>query len=162
MALKTEVRTLYTLSEVNTARSFSVYIMQSIGYKHTNAIIKYESIDDEGSEVINAGRLIQDIPITIYLKGDLKENMAFIRKLKDTKNPFTLFTNIDTADIFGTYVLESINGTITDGSDAIQINVNLVEYRKTTLRRRNFTLGESKNLDNLLNFLKNQNQIDKR
>jgi len=159
---KTKKKTLYILSEINTSRSFPIYIMQSIGYKYSNSIIKYESIDEDGSEVINAGRLIQTIGISIYLIGNLDENLAVIKKLKNTKNPFTLFTNIDTADIFGAYVLESIDGTITDGADSLIVNVQIVEYRKTKLRRRNFTLAESKNLDNLLNFLRNQNQIDKR
>lgn len=159
---ETKTKTLYTLSEVNTARSFPVYIVQSIGYAYSNSVIKYESIDEDGSEVINAGRLIQSVRISIYLVGDLKTNMAFIKKLKNTKNPFTLFTNIDTADIFGTYILESIDGTFTDGADSLMINVTIVEYNKTKLRRRNFTLAESKNLDSMLNFLRNQNQIDKR
>jgi hypothetical protein len=153
---------LYQLSEINSSRSFPVYIMQSFGYKYKNSIIRYESIDADGSEVINAGRLIQDISCTIYLIGSLKENFDFIKKLRDTKNPFTLFTNIDSADLFGVYILESIDGTITDGSDAIMLNVTIVEYKKATLRQRNFTVADTKNMDSMLNFLKNQNQIDKR
>lgn len=162
MVTKIENKTLYTLSEVDTTRSFALYIVQSIGYKHRNSIIRYESIDADGAETIHAGTLIQDIPITLYLIGELKENFELIKKLADTKNPFTLFTNIDTAKLFGAYYIESIDGTITDGADSIVLNVNLVEYKKSKLTSRNFTIAESKNLDNLLNFLKNQNQIDKR
>lgn len=159
---KKRKQTLYTLTEVNSNRSFPLYIMQSIGFKYANSIIRYESISDDGGETINAGRLIQTIPITIYLIGDMKENMALIRKLIDTKEPFTLFTNIDTANVFGTYLLESVDSPITDGADSMLINANLVDYRKASITKRNYTLAESKNLDNMLNYLKNQNLIDKR
>lgn len=162
MAKKNTEKTMYTLTEVESGRSFPVYIMQSIGIHYTNSIIKYETVGDSGGETINGGRLIQSVPISIMLIGDMKKNMTFIRKLIDTKKAFTLFTNIDTAKIFGTYLIESISGTITDGADSIQLNVGLVEYRTASVNKRNYTLAESKNLDNMLVFLKNQNQIDKR
>ena len=162
MAKKNEKQTLYTLTELSTGRSFPIYLVQSIGFKYANSIIKYETVGDEGGETVNGGKLIQSVPVTIMLIGNMKENMAFIRKLIDTKEPFTLFTNIDTAKIFGTYLIESVDGNITDGADSILLNINLTEYKKALINKRNFTLVESKNLDNMLLYLKNQNQIDKR
>lgn len=154
--------TLYWLKEVNSSRSFPIYVMQSIGYSYKNSIITYETIGDDGGEVINAGKLIQRVPITIMLIGNMRENMKQIKRLIVTKEPFTIFTSIDTARIFGTYVIESVDGTITDGADAITINVTLVEYKKTELNTKNFVLATTKNLDAMLSYLKNQNLIDKR
>lgn len=153
---------LYKMTDIDGNFITDFYIVQTVGWSFTNAVIKYEAVGNDGGFTTQTGELIVTIPVTVQLIGTLRENMSFLRKLKDTKKPVTIFSIIDTANLFGNYLIEDASTNIIDGQDTMLVNINFVEYKDVNIDRLNLVIPESKSFENLLNFLENQNFIDKR
>jgi hypothetical protein len=155
-----EENSKYIMKDTITGKEVYFYVVQSVGYSFKNSIIRYESVGKDGGHIEQTGKFIKEVPLTLQLIGNLDDNFAFIKKLEKQYNPVTVFTNIDNANLFGTYVIEDVSTNITDGADSLIVSINFVEYKRAFTFRRNLTVPANKSLSEMLNYIKNQNLVD--
>jgi len=157
----TENKTLYVM-EFADGTTFNLDVVTGVGLSNNNSIIKYETIGGAGGYVVNTGPLIVEIPVTFTLKYDLQTNLRIYDMLRQTTNPFKLFSKLGASGLFGEYIIANINTNIVDGAEVLEVSLTLTEYRSANVEKVNLVLPTNKDVNSILNYLKNQNLVDKR
>jgi len=133
-------------------------VVNRIDFTFPNAVVIYESIGEDGGYTIHTGRLNSSLSMNALLIAEnLQKGLKQLSKLKSIKSPVMIGGKTFDGSIFGKFLIESINGSIEEGSEALRITLSLKEYRQANVKRTKINLIYSG--EPIYEFLKHFNYI---
>ena len=133
-------------------------VVNRIDFTFPNAVVIYESIGEDGGYTIHTGRLNSSLSMNALLIAEnLQKGLKQLSKLKSIKSPVMVGGKTFDGSIFGKFLIESINGSIEEGSEALRITLSLKEYRQANVKRTKINLIYSG--EPIYEFLKHFNYI---
>ena len=133
-------------------------VVNRIDFSFPNAVVVYESIGEDGGYTIHTGRLTASLTLNaLLITRTLQEGMKVLNKLKSLKSPVMVGGKTFDGSVFGKYLIESVSGSVEEGSEALRVTISLKEFRQANLKTTKILLtyrGEP-----IINFLKKLNYI---
>jgi len=115
---------------------YPIDITTRLDFNFSNAVIVYESVGEDGGYTLNNGRLNATLNINVRFAKDINTSFSIISRLKSLRRPFIIAGKSKSmGKIFGKYTLESLPGTVEEGTDSVTITLNLREYRQANVRK---------------------------
>ncbi len=116
-------------------------VVNRIDFSFPNSVVVYESVGEDGGYTLHTGRLNSSLSMNaIIISKNLQETMKKLNKLKSLKSPVMVGGKTFDGTIFGKFLIDNINGTLEDGSEAVPITISLKEYRQVSLDKTKIRL----------------------
>lgn len=132
------------------------YVTQ-IGFGFRNGIVIYESVGEDGGYVEHTGRMVSTLSINLNLTDSLRNNLSLIERISKLKKPVYLASVGD--KLFGQFLIESIDGNITEAAENVIVTINFKEYRQANVERVNLVVVDEYYVDAIVTFLRSRNLI---
>lgn len=133
-------------------------VTNRIDFTFSNAVVVYESIGEDGGYTIHTGRLNSTLSLNaVIVANSLYEALRRVSKLKSIKTPVMVGGKTFDGSIFGKFLIESINGSIEEGSEIVRVSMSLKEYRQANVKKTKINLVYSG--DPIYSFLKQFNYM---
>ncbi len=116
-------------------------VVNRIDFSFPNSVVVYESVGEDGGYTLHTGRLNSSLSMNaIIISKNLQETMKKLNELKSLKSPVMVGGKTFDGTIFGKFLIDNINGTLEDGSEAVPITISLKEYRQVSLDKTKIRL----------------------
>ena len=144
--------------KTETGELIKLRVVTRIDFDSPNSVVVYESIGEDGGYTIHTGRLNSSLSLNALLIADsLQESLRQYKELRSIKIPILVGGKTFEGNVFGKFLIDTMNGSIEEATEAVRVSLSLKEYRQANVKRTKLNLVYSG--EPIYDFLKRFNFI---